>query len=105
MALSLPIPEEPRDLKDFLKKQRSSISSVNDVDLDSLIVWYMNRFPSYLWSFWRDHLVSYGYTWQKFVRVLKYATNDIISWALYDEINWNELISRITRLLERYARV
>jgi len=48
--------------------------------------------------------MSYGYTWQKFLRVLKLHTNDIILWALESKISWKELVSRITDTLRRYRR-
>lgn len=104
MGIPLPTPREPEELKEYLKKQRDNMDVEDDVERDSLAVWYMNRFPSYLWSCWREPLTSWGYTWQRFVRVLRYATNDIVSWAIYDEIGWDELISRIVKLLKRYAR-
>lgn len=102
--MELPIPPEPEEIKEFIKKQRGKLSSEPDINHDSLAVWYLNKLPSYLWRYWKTYLEDAGYTWQKFVKVMKYATDDIIDWALYDNLGWEELVKRLTRLLERYAR-
>ena len=101
--MELPIPPEPREIKEFIKRQRDKFGSVPDIDHDSLAVWYLNKLPSYLWKYWKSSLESAGYTWQKFIKVVKYATDDIIDWALYDNLEWNRLVKRLSRLLERYV--
>ena len=103
--MELPIPPEPKEIKEFIKKQRGKLGSVPDIDHDSLAVWYLNKLPSYLWRYWKSGLESVGYTWQKFIKVVKYATDDIIDWALYDNLEWDELVKKLVRLLERYASV
>ncbi|MEM1611279.1 MAG: hypothetical protein QXQ57_06510 [Sulfolobales archaeon] len=103
MGIDLPFPPEPRDIKEFMREQRKRLGSSPDIDHDSLAVWYLNKFPSYLWEYWKPSLEAVGYTWQRFVKVLKYATNDIIEWALYDSIEWDELVKRLARILERYS--
>jgi len=101
--MQLPVPPEPKEIKESIKRYRSVFNSVPDVEYDSLAVWYNNQLPSYLWRYWKAILEGYGYTWQKFVKVMRYATENIIDWALYDNLEWNELIKRISKLLERYA--
>jgi len=105
MDTDLPIPPEPKEIKEFIKRHRERLSSVPDINHDSLAVWYLNKLPSYLWRYWKYSLESMGYTWQKFVKVMKYATDDIIDWALYDNLEWGELVKKLSRLLERYASV
>jgi len=101
--MELPIPPEPREIKEFIKKHRGKLGSEPDIDYDSLAVWYLNKLPSYLWKYWKSNLESLGYTWPKFIKVVKYATDDIIDWALYDNLEWNGLVKRLSKLLERYA--
>jgi len=48
-------------------------------------------------------LEGYGYTWQRFIKIMKYATENIIDWALYDDLEWGELVKILSKLLERYA--
>ncbi len=99
---SLSILEEPTDIKRFIKAMRTSMGRGEDIDYDSLAVWALNKFPKYLWRKWSPILRAKGYTWQKFLRVLKFHTGDIIMWALAGELDWEELIKRIIISLERY---
>ena len=101
--MGLPTPPEPQDIKSFIREQRKQWGNIPDIDCDALAVWAFNKLPSYLWRHWKQHLEPRGYTWQKFLKVLRYVTNDIIEWALYDRITWNELISKIVHVLERYS--
>jgi len=103
--MELPVPPEPKEIKEFIKKQRGKLGSAPDIDHDSLAVWYLNKLPSYLWRHWKSNLEDFGCTWQKFVKVVKYATDDIIDWALYDSLSWNELVKKLARLLKRYVSV
>ncbi len=103
--MDLPVPPEPKEIKEFIKRHREKLSSAPDINHDSLAVWYLNKLPSYLWRYWKSSLESKGYTWQKFVKVLKYATDDIIDWALYDNLEWNGLLKKLAKLLERYSTV
>ncbi|WFO74941.1 hypothetical protein J4526_07665 [Desulfurococcaceae archaeon MEX13E-LK6-19] len=103
--MDLPVPPEPKDIKIFIKEQRKRLGSAPDIDYDSLAVWYLNKLPSYLWRHWKQVLESKGYTWQKFIKVLKYSTNDVIEWALYDKLEWNELVNRLSNILNRYATI
>ena len=101
--MDLPVPPEPKDIKMFIKEQRKRLGPESNIDYDSLAVWYLNKLPSYLWKHWKIHLESKGYTWQRFVKVLKYSTSDIIEWALYDNLEWDKLVNRLAELLDRYA--
>jgi len=70
------------------------------IDWDSLAVWYRNIVPSYLWSEckWREILIREGFTWQSFLKLMKYRTDDILLWVR-GEIGWEELVERILRSL------
>jgi hypothetical protein len=43
-----------------------------------------------------------GYSWQRFIKVLKLVTGDIVLWALKDTLTWDELIKKISSMLETY---
>jgi len=102
--MGLSLPEEPRDIKSFIKSVRSSLGGgIPDIDYDSLAVWGFNKFPKYLWEAWRGELGRRGVTWQKFLRILSLHTKDIVDWALYDRLGWAELVKRITISIDSYS--
>jgi hypothetical protein len=101
--MELPTVNEPLDIKSRIKNVRRSICSENnDADCDRVAVWSFNDLPKYLWTAWSQELKEYGYTWQKFLKVLKLSTGDIVLWAIKDSITWNSLIDRIKYLLVTY---
>ena len=100
----LPIPEEPRDIKNFIKSVRAGLGGSANVDYDSLAVWSFNRLPKYLWEFWRDELKKRGITWQMFLRLLNLHTLDVVEWAIYDRLGWVDLVKRITATIENYSK-
>ena len=105
--MGLPVLPEPKDLKEFIKRVRSTVSEdreLEEIDQDNLAVWYGNKLPKYLWNHWKDALKEMGYSWQKFLRVLKLHTEDFIAWALHDTLNWEELIQKVISTLVRYSR-
>ncbi|WP_048095842.1 hypothetical protein [Archaeoglobus fulgidus] len=87
-------PPEPSELKNEAKMRRES----TDWNIDSLVAWYGNRLPKYLWSHWKEPLRKEGYTWQSFLKVLSLNKKDIIGW-LRDQEEWEELIDQIRRTL------
>lgn len=102
--MGLSTPEEPKDVKEFIKAVRTWLGGGNpDVDYDSLSVWSFNRLPKYLWEFWEEDLKKRGITWQKFLRILSLHTIDIVEWALYDRLGWVELVKRIETTIETYS--
>jgi len=101
--ITLDIPEEPINIREFIKNMRKGLSGSRNINYDSLAVWAFNKFPKYLWESWESELREHGYTWQKFLRVLKLHTNDIVMWALTEELSWEALIRRIISTLKRYS--
>jgi len=104
--MGLPIPREPVELKELMRVVRTRISGENkdnDIDYDSLAVWSFNKLPKYLWEQWKSDLKGRGITWQKFLRILKLHTIDIIEWALRDTLSWHELIKRIEKSIDNYS--
>ena len=106
--MNLQTPPEPTDIKQFIKEVRSRASSGNvsgdDIDWDSLAVWYLNKLPSYLWRHWKGKLEKEGYTWQRFLKVVKLHTNDAIMWALTEKLSWEAFVQNIVLTLKRYSK-
>ena len=106
--INLTVPPEPKDVKEFIKGFRQRVEEVEGSQdyewMDSLAVWYGNKLPRYLWSSWKDKLIPLGYNWQKFLRVMRLHTQDVILWSIYDKTSWEELVSKIIDSIERYSR-
>lgn len=92
------IPKEPREVKNWIRNLEKYRGSP-DTDWDSLNVWYGNQLPKYLWKEWKDELVSSGFTWQKFLRLLKYRTDKIILWYK-GAIPWEDLVKDTIELID-----
>jgi len=102
----LKVPREPTEIKELIRAVRARMGgegSFAEIDYDSLAVWSFNRLPKYLWECWKHELKERGITWQKFLRLLKLRTMDIIEWGLYDRLSWDELVKRIEHTIETYS--
>jgi len=66
---------------------------------NSLNVWYGNQLPKYLWNEWENDLKPKGFSWQKFLRLLKHRTDKIILWYK-GIIKWEELVKEFVDLIE-----
>ena len=100
------VPKEPTEIKELIQAVRVRMggeSSYSDVDHDSLAVWSFNRLPKYLWEQWKNDLRERGITWQKFLRILKLHTLDIIEWALRESMTWPELVKKIEKSIDNYS--
>ena len=98
MNLKLSKPKEPREVKKQIKLfyQKSYNGSI---DWASLNVWFGNQLPKYLWREWKDELKPAGFTWQKFLRLLKFRTDKIILWS-QDKLKWDDLTKEIIELID-----
>ena len=101
--MGLPIPKEPQEIKLLIKNVRERLGSGNDIDYDSLAVWSFNRLPKYLWKHWKEDLKRRGISWQKFLRILRFRTLDIIEWSLKESVTWEELVKRIESTINKYS--
>jgi len=99
MGMVLQAPKEPREIKDLIKSVRSRLGANRSIKYDSFAVWSFNQLPKYLWESWKDILKENKVSWQDFLAILKLHTKDMIDWALYDRISWEELVSRITETI------
>jgi len=104
MGISLPMPEEPREIKVFIKNVRQNLGSGNNIDYDSLAVWSFNKLQKFLWDIWKPELKKVGIKWQLFLKILKLHTDDFIRWALYNKMSWSEVLNRLISTVEQYAK-
>jgi len=97
MNLNLTIPKEPIAVKKLinLEPKRGMSSGINWASLN---VWYGNQLPKYLWLEWKSELKQSGFNWQKFLKILKYRTDQIILWS-NNKMSWEELIEEIVKLI------
>ena len=95
----LPVPEEPPELKEFVCEVRDRLGPSTYADWDALAVWAGNKVPSYLWSRWKPILENEGFTWQRFLKLMKYKTYDAIRW-MNGEISWAEYVREIIDMLK-----
>jgi len=95
-------PPEPEDIKKEILGLRSRTGSEMDIDWDSLAVWYGNRIPKYLWTEcgWKNILSKKGYTWQRFLKLMKYHTTDMVLWVR-GWISWEEFVQRLMESVKR----
>jgi len=101
-VIGLKVPREPVEIKELIRVVRAGLGGDADVDYDSLAVWAFNRLPKYLWNEWKDELKLRGVTWQKFLRILRMHTLDMIEWALREAMSWPELVRRIEKSIDGY---
>lgn len=77
--MKLNIPKEPRGIRERMKVVRKQMGA-SDIDWDSFAVWHGNQFPQYLWHEWKNELKTRGFTWQKFLRLLRMRTDTVLAW-------------------------
>lgn len=97
--MSLKAPEEPVEVKRQILEAKARLGSSADIDWDSLAVWFGNRVPSYLWKHWKEGLEEKGFTWQRFLRVMRYRTDDALLWA-EGKMPWEAFVGRVVESLE-----
>lgn len=99
------VPEEDENLKNLLlymwvEVGRTRLGDCVALSPDSAEVWdSVNKLPQDLWEAWKDDLAAKGFTRSKFLRLMKYLTDDMLLWA-YDRIPWGEFIDRILKAIE-----
>lgn len=100
--MSLPIPPEPRDIKERIVKRKSTCSGEG---CDRFAVWFGNELPSYLWDYWGRELHRMGITWQRFLEIMGKHTAELIEWAIKGSITWDSLIKSLINELSPEARI
>ncbi|TKJ27165.1 MAG: hypothetical protein CEE41_00030 [Hadesarchaea archaeon B3_Hades] len=97
--MGLGVPEEPVEIKKQILELRGSLGHGNEIDYNSLAVWYGNRVPQYLWGIWKGDLGQKGFTWQKFLKLLKYRTDDAFLWVA-GKMSWGDFMEKVLESLE-----
>jgi len=90
----LKIPAEPKEIHKYILALRSRLGPNEGIDWDSLAVWAGNRIPQYLWTEWKIELRELGFTWQSFLKLMKYRTSDAILWA-NGRISWEDFLNNV----------
>ncbi len=104
MSKSRNVPPEPTEIKKAMKALIGRMPGEAEKWL-SLVAWYGNRLPQYLWTKqgWKNELSKKGYRWQDFLRLLSNHTQDIICWA-NDQLPWDKLTESIGANLNSSTR-
>lgn len=97
--MALADPAEPIDLKARIIKIKTTYGPGSRIDWESTAVWMGNSLPKHLWEVWKSELEQNGFTWQKFLKLMKYHTEDIILWA-NDKASWKEFVKKVCVSLE-----
>jgi hypothetical protein len=97
MKLALDIPPESKDLRDEVIRVSNSLSG-SDLDWDPLAIWFGNKIPKYLWTHWKSELKPAGFTWQKFLRLLRYRTDGAVLW-FHGELPWEDFSQQTIDLI------
>ena len=97
--MDLNIPQEPKHVKEWIRSVERANGKTPSVKWDSLNVWYGNQLPKYLWGEWKGILKPRGFTWQKFLRLLKHRTDVILLWhkGMY---TWAQFVKETINLIE-----
>ncbi len=92
-------PKEPQHVKDWIRSIEKMTTKDTSIKWENLNVWYGNQLPKYLWEAWKDELKPVGFTWQKFLRILKHRTDVVLLW--YKEVyTWEQFIKETVKLIE-----
>ena len=97
--MKLPVPKEPTEVKDWIRKIEGMTDKSGRINWDSLNVWYGNKLPQYLWHEWKDTLKPHGFTWQKFLKLLRHRTDAVLLWYK-GAYSWEEFVKETTKLIE-----
>lgn len=97
--MGLMVPKEPTEIKKQILELRDRLGPGNEIDWNSLAVWYGNRIPQYLWNTWKEELEKKGFTWQKFLKLLKYRTDDAFLWVA-GKMPWGGFMEKVLESLE-----
>lgn len=97
--MKLFIPKEPEHVKEWIESVDRGLSKTPGTKWESLGVWYGNQLPKYLWSEWKDILKPRGFTWQKFLKLLKHRTDAVLLWhkGMY---TWKQFVQETISLIE-----
>ncbi len=90
---------EPKAIKQQMKAVHASLGADPGVNWESMVVWYGNKIPKYFWDSWKIELKARGFTWQKFMRLLRYRTDNFLMWYR-GSMTWADLVKTVEELVE-----
>lgn len=96
-----PLPPEPIDIKDRIRRRMSSCTGPGCANF---AIWFGNELAKYLWDAWRVELKTQGIGWIDFLRMLSEYNSLIASWAIRDELSWDELVKRLYSTIVKGSR-
>lgn len=103
LKVELAKPIEPDKIRNQIRETRllfgSQFNQEQDIDLDSMAVWFRNVLPKYLWGEWKVVLKDAGLTWPRFLKQMKYHTKDMIDWVKGKK-EWDDFIKNVIRSLD-----
>lgn len=97
--MKLHVPQEPKHVKEWIQSVERGMSKTPGVKWDSLSVWYGNQLPKYLWDEWKGELKPSGFTWQKFLRLLRHRTDAVLLWYR-GAYTWEQFVQETLNLIE-----
>jgi hypothetical protein len=86
------IPPEPVSLKRQFQAQKREVG----LKFDSLVLWFGNKLPSYLWKEggWSSKMKEEGYSWQGFLKIISLHKKELIRWSA-GSMTWKELLLQL----------
>ena len=97
--MSLFIPKDPKEIRNWIRKLEEMNSPTSTINWDSFHVWYGNRLPKYLWSEWKNTLKPAGFTWQRFLKLLSRRTDAVLMWYK-GAYTWDQFVKETIKLIE-----
>ena len=97
--MELFIPKEPAHVKEWISSVDQGLTKTPGTKWESLGVWYGNQLPKYLWEQWKDVLKPRGFTWQKFLKLLKHRTDAVLLWYK-GMFTWDEFVNETIKLID-----
>ena len=86
-------------MKRWIQEMRSKYMTGLGTGGDRSVVWFGNKLPKYLWDAWKEALKPQGFTWQKFMKLLRYRTDISVLWSR-DLLPWDEFVQNVVALIE-----
>ena len=97
--MTLHAPKEPKHVKDWIRAIEKMSNKTPGTKWENLNVWYGNKLPQYLWDEWKGVLKPRGFTWQKFLKLLRHRTDAVLLWYK-GAYTWKQLVKETVSLIE-----
>lgn len=98
--MALHTPKEPEHVREWIRtmEQVGGVKTPG-VKWDHLNIWYGNQLPKYLWDEWKNDLKPRGFTWQKFLSLLRHRTDAALLWYK-GHYTWERFIKETINLID-----